>query len=519
MIKSLFIAAALLMAPLTQSIGATESPPLTGLQLLEAQLHEELDFLEYPTAAWVNPSRDGVYDVAIIGGGMGGLTVAFALMREGITNLQVFDSNPAGLEGPWMTYARMPTLRSPKGLAGLALGLPKLTFRAWYTAQYGENSWENLYKIPTPLWMDYLCWYKKVLMISVKNQCAICSIEPIGSLLQLSAANGEKFLARKVILATGRSGFGGEQLPACTASLPKELYAHTCERIDFELLKGKNVGILGLGASAFDAATYALEGGSASVTILGRRSEIPYINKFSAIADIGFTYGYFHLADRDKINIIRNTLEQGTPPPIEALERLRKYPNFKVITRVGIKTINENKGNKGGIFLTTEDDTHFFDFLICATGFAIDGSKQPELKAFFDSIQLWGDLEPNIESSLAGYPHLGEHFEFREKVPGSAPYLKNIHCFNYAATLSHGLTSSTISDISVGALKLSKGIASDFFQDYLQEYLQRLQTYEQPEFVPGNYPFILYHPPSKWLYNSPELFSLGCYAPRWEHSK
>lgn len=491
MIKSLFIAASLLVALLAGSIGAVEPVSLTNLQLLEAQLHEELSFLEYPTAPWVNPAGDGVYDVAIIGGGMGGLTAAFALMREGITNLQVFDSNPAGMEGPWMTYARMPTLRSPKGLAGLALGLPKLTFRAWYTAQYGENSWGNLYKIPTPLWMEYLCWYKKVLMISVKNQCAICSIEPIGNVLELSAENGEKFLARKVILATGRSGFGGEQLPSCAACLPKELYAHTCERIDFDLLKGKKICILGVGASAFDAATYALEGGSASVTILGRRPEIPYINKFSAIADIGFTYGYFQLTDKDKINIIYNTLEKGTPPPVEALERLKKFPNFKVITGVGIKTINENKGNKRGIFLTKEDgSTDFFDFLICATGFAIDGSKQSELKKFFNLIQLWSDIEPDIKSSLAGYPHLGGHFEFREKVPGSAPYLKNIYCFNYAATLSHGLTSSTISDISVGALKLSKGIAADFFQDNLQEYFQRLQAYDQPEFVLENYPFI-----------------------------
>lgn len=35
-----------------------------------------------------------------------------------VTNVLVLDENPEGLEGPWVTYARMMTLRTSKSLTG-----------------------------------------------------------------------------------------------------------------------------------------------------------------------------------------------------------------------------------------------------------------------------------------------------------------------------------------------------------------------------------------------------------------
>jgi cation diffusion facilitator CzcD-associated flavoprotein CzcO len=59
--------------------------------------------------------------VAIIGAGMAGLAAAFALKRLGISNVRLFDRAPRGCEGPWVTYARMQTLRSPPELTGPTL--------------------------------------------------------------------------------------------------------------------------------------------------------------------------------------------------------------------------------------------------------------------------------------------------------------------------------------------------------------------------------------------------------------
>lgn len=146
-----------------------------------------------------------------------------------VTNVCVLDENPEGLEGPWVTYARMWTLRTNKSLTGRTdaaaaggtlcrgsvssrlpfggqllaaqcflsdlcdlhrtsfppplsktilpavppvffllpfkpsgpdLGVPSLTFQAFYEAKYGEAAWEALDKIPKECWMAYLLWYR-----------------------------------------------------------------------------------------------------------------------------------------------------------------------------------------------------------------------------------------------------------------------------------------------------------------------------------------------------------------------
>jgi cation diffusion facilitator CzcD-associated flavoprotein CzcO len=119
----------------------------TGLVALEQRLAKDLQCLGWPARSWM-PGRertpgDGdaeLVDVAIIGGGQAGLAASSALTQLGIRSV-VFDSAPAGLEGPWATTARMETLRSPKELTGPALGLAALTFRAWFEAQFGDAAW------------------------------------------------------------------------------------------------------------------------------------------------------------------------------------------------------------------------------------------------------------------------------------------------------------------------------------------------------------------------------------------
>ena len=108
-----------------------------GLDGLGSRLKEDLGCLLYPGKDWV-PPRDGVADIIIIGGGMCGMVAWLALKSGGIKNIRILDRSPKGEEGPWLTYARMETLRSPKNLTGPAFGHGALTFQAWYRAQHGE---------------------------------------------------------------------------------------------------------------------------------------------------------------------------------------------------------------------------------------------------------------------------------------------------------------------------------------------------------------------------------------------
>src|SRR5262245_31701906 len=93
-----------------------------GLAELGERVRRDLLLLDYPQREWLVPRKSSggepIYDVLIVGGGQGGLAVAFALMRERVRNLLVVDENPEGLAGPWLRFARMRTLRTPKYLTG-----------------------------------------------------------------------------------------------------------------------------------------------------------------------------------------------------------------------------------------------------------------------------------------------------------------------------------------------------------------------------------------------------------------
>ena len=128
-----------------------------GLVALEAQIARDLELTAHPHAEWMVPRLyDGkpALDVLIVGAGQSGLVTAFGLMRDRVHNILVIDRAPYGKEGPWTTFARMPTLRSPKLQTGPDLGIPSLTFQAWYEAQHGARAFADMNLIPSVDWHD-----------------------------------------------------------------------------------------------------------------------------------------------------------------------------------------------------------------------------------------------------------------------------------------------------------------------------------------------------------------------------
>jgi hypothetical protein len=219
--------------------GSAASPMTSGLAALEARLADELAFLQLPAPRWtpaVERAGEPVADVAIVGAGMTGLALAAALVQRGLS-VVAYDEAPAGLEGPWATTARMETLRSPKQLAGPALGIPSLTFRAWFEAQFGRDAWDALDKIPRLQWMDYLRWYRDVLALPVKNGHRITDLRPRddGSVELGLEVDGRarRAWARRVVVATGRAGLGGPALPAFAEGLPRTRWAHSSDDNDY----------------------------------------------------------------------------------------------------------------------------------------------------------------------------------------------------------------------------------------------------------------------------------------------
>ncbi len=135
-----------------------------SLDALLVRIHDEIARTAHPRAPWLVPRTgpDGrpAHDVIVVGAGQSGLAIAFGLMRAQVTNILVLDRAPRGLEGPWLTYARMRTLRSPKDFTGPDLGLPALTYQSWHEARYGQASWQALDLILREDWAAYLAFVR-----------------------------------------------------------------------------------------------------------------------------------------------------------------------------------------------------------------------------------------------------------------------------------------------------------------------------------------------------------------------
>ncbi|MBT9384367.1 NAD(P)/FAD-dependent oxidoreductase [Pseudooceanicola sp. CBS1P-1] len=462
----------------------------SGLSALESRLAKDLSLLELPAKSWVPPRmRDGarVRDVIFVGAGMCGLAGAAKLQLAGVDNIVLYDAAPKGLEGPWDTFARMKTLRSPKTLSGPCLGLPALTFRAWFEAQWGEEAFAALGKIPKSQWMDYLRWYRDVLALPVVNETRVSGVEDAGEGLiavTLQDAMGTRVEhCRHLVLATGRSGLGGGAVPGFLQKIDRRYWAHSADDIDFTTLKGKRVIVIGAGASAMDNAATALEAGSAQVDMLIRRKEMPRVNKMTGISSQGVVHGIRALPDAWKFRFNDYVNSQQVPPPRSSTLRVTEHPNARTFLGCPVEDVIEAGDH---ITVKTPHADFEVDFVIAATGFRNDFSGRPEFAAFSGAIRTWKDgvYTPDMGRAvpfMVDAPYLGDDYQFLEKTPGACPMLARIHCFNDAAMLSHGKLSGDIPAISAGADRLMRGIVSEIFTADVEIHFAGLQAYDTPE--------------------------------------
>lgn len=518
-------------------------PTRVGLEALDKRVRQDLEYLEYNTRGPWLPLLDGfksapvdaaVLDVAIIGAGMAGTCAAAALAQLGIRSV-LFDSAPEGLEGPWGTTARMLTLRSPKELAGPALGVPSLTFRAWFEAQHGAAAWAALDKIPTLQWLEYLRWYRRVLGLEVRSEMRLESLElppgpartrdaPVtlhfsrrcvveGDTAAAAAGASDKderitVRARRVVLATGRAGLGGPHVPAAmVAGLPRHCWAHTAHVMDYAALRGKTVGIVGGGSSAMDSAGTALEHGAAGVELLIRRTDMIRINKSKADTR-GQVVGTAELPDAWRFRIAAYKAAQ-VPPPRGSVLRVSAFANAHFFLGCPVHGL-AYRSEEGRVVATTPRGERAYDFIILATGYRhVDWRQRPEFASIAPLVCQWKDVvtaaeleaigggSDDMDRELLEWPYVGRHYELLDRAavaearaagrdPTVAPRdspLSLVYCFSHVSTVSHGNTSGDIPAISVGARRLAQGIATAFFTENVREEFDYVLAYDDPELL------------------------------------
>ena len=208
-----------------------------------------------------------IVEVAIIGAGPYGLSLAAHLRDAGV---------PFRIFGKPMTTWRN---HMPKGMKlksdGFASNLSapdrQSTLEAWSAAHgrpYGAQ------KSPVALedFVAYAAWFAKTYAPNLEPLDVI-NVMRCENGYTLTLQNGAVVHARRVVMAVGISWF--KHLPDELKHLPASHVSHAFDHHDMAPFKGKEVVVLGAGASAIDTALALREAG-AKVVAVARRQQIAF---------------------------------------------------------------------------------------------------------------------------------------------------------------------------------------------------------------------------------------------------
>ncbi len=470
-------------------------PLLGNLENLEKEAKKELEYLNFPPREnWI-PERftshgEKIHDVLIIGGGQTGITIGFSLMKEKVSNILIIDENDPNCEGPWLSHARMETLRTPKYTIGPDCDIPSLTVRAWFEAKYGKEKWDEITFVPRLDWAEYLCWLRSFIKLPTVNNTKVGSIKwsqeenCFAVPCKNTKTKSEQLVyAKKIVLATGLQGSGEWTVPDhIKNNIPHGFYFHTSDHIDFSQFKGKKVGILGGGPCAFDNAYLASQYAD-EVHMFFKKSKLVNLHVFLWGEFVGFQH-FVALPDESKWQFISKMYEIGQPATPQAVEAVRSRKN--IIMHFDSPWNDSELVDLKPVVITPKG-RHKLDYLIVAIGWITNLDLRPELKEMKDKIALWSDKytppENKRHEALLRAPYLVKGYCFSEKEPGSAPYLNSIFNMTGGALVSTGFSAGTgISGMRYSIRVLVNEIVDQLFVDDKDYHYETLENYNQTLF-------------------------------------
>ena len=205
-------------------------------------------------------------EVAIVGAGPYGLSIAAHLQARNVRT-RIF-GKPMHF---WATTMCRGKLKSEGFATNLSEPTGQYTLGA-FCRERGEPYTDTGIPIPFTTFTEYGRSFQRRFVPHVEDN-TVTQVETVGNGFRLTLDNGQQFDARKVVLATGITPF--RFTPPELRQLPDEVRSHSSQYGDLTHFAGREVIVVGSGASATDLAAHLNEDG-AKVTIVMRKPELRF---------------------------------------------------------------------------------------------------------------------------------------------------------------------------------------------------------------------------------------------------
>ncbi|HKV45909.1 MAG TPA: NAD(P)-binding domain-containing protein [bacterium] len=356
-------------------------------------------------------------EVAVIGAGPYGLSIATHLRARGI-EVRIFGSPMHS----WRTHMPAGMFLKSEGFAS-NLHDPdgRFTLKG-FCATHGFAYNDTGFAIPLDTFTAYGLAFQRQLVPDLEDQSvAALDRSPYGFVLRLEG--GESVAARRVVVAVGIDYF--PHVPTNLADLPRDFLSHSSDHHDLSRFKGRDVTVIGGGASALDLMAALYEVG-AEVRLVARRSRLVWTaqasralwkrwypkcglgpglrNRFYAYAPM-----LFHgMPPQTRLQILRTWLGPSGAWPVK--DRVERMPLLLGYTprsaevrdgRAELRVVGPD-GEK------REIPTHH---IIAATGYRVDLRRvvflSDDLRAQLRSVGYAPTLSPDFQSSVPGLYFVG----------------------------------------------------------------------------------------------------------------
>jgi len=368
-------------------------------------------------SVWSADAKNTI-DCCVVGAGQTGVSIlALAQALPGL-RLAAIDQAPRGQESIWrQARCRMPTLRTTME-ADVSLGLSPLSMQRWWSTQ-NPTPFGSEDKLPTERVNDYLDFVREACALNhnidwstelIDWQLGPGHIELTFKSTQSDQAqqNNEplhqphpiKIKTRALILADGISGVSVPNIPARYQTLytrenlktgniipfrpmrqTQAALFHTQDDIPQSNLTGRDVLVIGGGASAYDAGIKASQQGASSVTLCQRGSQ-PIVN---FLIESGKLQQRFHcdpfaafpsMKQDTQSKLLTKIAECRMPPPTHTVTKFDALSNTSRQTGTEVQELSYEKG-KFSVLLTGNPQAQAFDTIILGTGYKPSLSQKP----------------------------------------------------------------------------------------------------------------------------------------------